>query len=774
MELEKVLEQLQDMKFIEAEVDLYDQDLKLLENILKRLTINTDLKLENLEFTQNCFYSFAIRLLGYEGLEEKNIDFLKDKNLYLSEDEYKNIDLIKSLYSLLKTKTSDGIDFITDLANRGGFYDYNLDRDIPKILYFNGKTQPIFDYEKRIFEKVYVESPLDTDEDGNRDLLLTYIIRPMESEKGMKVPVIYVASPYMLGGDDDGYILHNIDNNLEIIEETDFEYEDIKFKGKKLRVPKRRKVVSKSKAKIINEQVEFEAITPWYKYFISRGYALVLAGGIGTRGSDGLRTCGSIEETISTISIIRWLNNNLNAFTSRKDNIAVEPYWTNGNVGMIGKSYLGTLAIAASTTGVKGLKTVVPEAAISNWYNYYRSNGLVSSALDWQGDDADLLAEYCLSRVFDSEDYEKIKDKFKAKKQEILEQSDRRTGNYNEFWDERNYLNKVKNIDSSVLIVHGLKDWNVKPRQFHDFWEKMKNYNIEKKMILHRGDHIYINDHATIDFTSYLHDWFDYYLYEKDNSVLDKYPNVLVQSNIDTKKWYSSGDWPFEDTHYKKLYISELGKIQRVQDNYSIILDIEDNLEKLNINREKIDEDRWVNDLLLNPMKKNTNRLVYLSDELDKDLIISGCPKVEFNLSCGSKTGIISAMLVDYGILNRPTLELNTVKKDAINLGINAGSMDSKDFKLEEKASEFEIITRESINIQNRKSIINKENIEEDKFYNYNIEMEPMFFKVPKGHKIGLVIYSTDLQLTQRPLEVTNFKIEQSSIILSLPVVNSI
>lgn len=53
MQLEKVLEQLQDMKFIEAEVDLYNQDLKLLENILKRLTINTELKLENLEFTQD-------------------------------------------------------------------------------------------------------------------------------------------------------------------------------------------------------------------------------------------------------------------------------------------------------------------------------------------------------------------------------------------------------------------------------------------------------------------------------------------------------------------------------------------------------------------------------------------------------------------------------------------------------------------------------------------------------------------------------------------------
>ena len=33
-----------------------------------------------------------------------------------------------------------------------------------------------------------------------------------------------------------------------------------------------------------------------------------------------------------------------------------------------------------ATTGVEGLKTIIPVSAISSWYDYYRANGLVVAA----------------------------------------------------------------------------------------------------------------------------------------------------------------------------------------------------------------------------------------------------------------------------------------------------------------------------------------------------------------------------------------------------------
>ena len=56
---------------------------------------------------------------------------------------------------------------------------------------------------------------------------------------------------------------------------------------------------------------------------------------------------------------------------------------------MIGKSYDGTLANAVAATGVQGLETIVPISAISSWYDYKRSNGVV-----YNYDYASWLANY--------------------------------------------------------------------------------------------------------------------------------------------------------------------------------------------------------------------------------------------------------------------------------------------------------------------------------------------------------------------------------------------
>ncbi|MCB8599970.1 hypothetical protein LJE10_17605, partial [Blautia sp. DFI.9.9] len=40
---------------------------------------------------------------------------------------------------------------------------------------------------------------------------------------------------------------------------------------------------------------------------------------------------------------------------------------------------------------------------------------------------------------------------------------DRQTGNYNDFWERRNYRKQIDQIKASVMMVHGLNDDNVKP-----------------------------------------------------------------------------------------------------------------------------------------------------------------------------------------------------------------------------------------------------------------------------------------------------------------------
>ena len=123
---------------------------------------------------------------------------------------------------------------------------------------------------------------------------------------------------------------------------------------------------------------------------------------------------------------------------------------------MTGKSYLGTLATAVATTGVAGLETVISEAAISDWYQYYRDNGLVIAPGGFPGEDMDVLAELVYSRMHDAADWHRTKDQWTAFQAQTDQMMDRESGNYNAYWDARNYLPHVSDIKADVVMVLSL------------------------------------------------------------------------------------------------------------------------------------------------------------------------------------------------------------------------------------------------------------------------------------------------------------------------------
>lgn len=49
-------------------------------------------------------------------------------------------------------------------------------------------------------------------------------------------------------------------------------------------------------------------------------------------------------------------------------------------------------------------------------------------------------------------------------------------------------------------------------------------------MILHQGEHIYINDLKGFDYTDIMHSWLDYWLYEINNDVMKKFQMFLFKA----------------------------------------------------------------------------------------------------------------------------------------------------------------------------------------------------------------------------------------------------
>ncbi len=94
----------------------------------------------------------------------------------------------------------------------------------------------------------------------------------------------------------------------------------------------------------------------------------------GTARSTGCPTTGGPEDTASVRAVVDWLNGRAKAFYA--DGRAAVASWSTGNVGMLGVSYNGTLPNAAAAANIPGVKTIVPIAAISSWYEYARDQGI--------------------------------------------------------------------------------------------------------------------------------------------------------------------------------------------------------------------------------------------------------------------------------------------------------------------------------------------------------------------------------------------------------------
>ena len=68
----------------------------------------------------------------------------------------------------------------------------------PPVVVENGVTQPVFGYADAVRERLWVESPFDSDANGVLDLIAIDIKRPAATELGLEVPVIMDAEPVLL------------------------------------------------------------------------------------------------------------------------------------------------------------------------------------------------------------------------------------------------------------------------------------------------------------------------------------------------------------------------------------------------------------------------------------------------------------------------------------------------------------------------------------------------------------------------------------------------
>ena len=287
--------------------------------------------------------------------------------------------------------------------------------------------------------------------------------------------------------------------------------------------------------------------------FVSHGYAFAKVASRGTSFSGGCMGTFSLEEQQDYHEVVEYFG--------------TQP-WSNGNVSIIGLSYVGTTPWGAASFGSEHLRTIVPISGVTSWFHlgfrngsaeprtpihmplYWAQYGVGLQALEtMQGDDpAHLLDNVCPTP------FEGIAASYYS----IL-MGDPGPGPFAQYWADRDLRQRViDNYDGSVLVVQGLQDWNVNSDMVFPFVNQLQANGTEVKMLLGQWTHSWPDsansrdEHLRWDFAEVLLRWFDHYLKGTGEPTG---PWVDVEDG--TGAWRTETRWPPTDRAWTPFHLGE-------------------------------------------------------------------------------------------------------------------------------------------------------------------------------------------------------------------------
>ena len=682
------------------------------------------------EWSPNIFYTVALQLLGFRYF----IDF-EDTDSFLKEVqfpiEYGN--LVENLYHLLNTRTVKGNLLIDQLVSDGLIPEDN------QYHYFNGKSLATFTSHDAIREVVYVESRVDTDKDGLPDLVKVSIIRPRYEGK---IPAVMTASPYHQGTNDKASdkALYNMNVDLEVKEPHTIQVE----------VPQLELVDPVGSAELVDEAEEtLTHINSSYTlndYLLPRGYANLYVSGVGTKDSQGLMTNGNYQQIEAYKNVIDWLNGRCRAFTDHTRKRQVKADWSNGKVATTGISYLGTMSNGLATTGVDGLEVIIAEAGISSWYNYYRENGLVTSPGGYPGEDFDSLAELTYSRNLLGGDYLHHNAAHQADLDIVKKELDRASGDYNQFWHDRNYLLHADQVKAEVVFTHGSQDWNVKPLHVFNMFQALPT-SIKKHLFYHNGAHVYLNNWQSIDFRESMNALLSKKLLGYDSSY--ELPTVIWQDNTGEQSWTSLDDFG-NQTNQRTFSLGDDEKV--IQNRY-----------------ETKDYERYgkAYPTFLSDLYQDKAQQVTIDLPIEEDLHLNGKARLHLRLHSSTNKGLLSAQLLELGSKKylQPypaVLSVRTLDNGRYHMLDNLTELPFKD-------AGQRVISKGYLNLQNRHDLLEVEAVTPGEWMEFDFELQPTIYKLEKGATLRLVLYTTDFEITVRDQTDYQLTIDLAQSSLHLP-----
>lgn len=291
--------------------------------------------------------------------------------------------------------------------------------------------------------------------------------------------------------------------------------------------------------------------------YVPHGYAVAQVSVFGTGNSNHCMDLMGTDEQRGIDAAVSYLG---------------EAAWSNGKVGLIGKSYDGSTPWQAATFGNPYLATIVPMSGLIGVHELMWRNGSMeargpimhngvygSFGIDGDGGDAENLCEgYIEGYVNGPAAYQ--------------------TGGMvayagNTYWTERSFLSRVlENYQGSIYIIQGMQDWNVDPHMAFPIHQQVEEAGIEIKTLAGQWAHDYpdrIEGHSSQgsgrgaeaypytlrwDWADEMLYWFDWYLKGEGRA-----PTLGVEMQDNRGGWRFETTYPAPDTEYLAINGADMG-----------------------------------------------------------------------------------------------------------------------------------------------------------------------------------------------------------------------
>ncbi|MEA3191280.1 MAG: X-Pro dipeptidyl-peptidase [Thermoplasmata archaeon] len=264
--------------------------------------------------------------------------------------------------------------------------------------------------------------------------------------------------------------------------------------------------------------------------FVPHGYAVAQVSVFGSGLSNHCMDLMGNAEQLGIDAAVTWLGTQ---------------EWSNGKVGLVGRSYDGSTPWEAATFGNEHLATIVPISGLIGMHDLMWRNGSAETrgpimhnvVYGTFGIDTPDPTGPEGPQVDDGEMVENLQTLCPDYVAGLPEGAgatvtgDQVVPAVNPYWAERSFLPRaLANYKGSVYLIHGLQDWNVDPHMAFPTYQKLEAAGLEVKGLFGQWNHMYPDrpsEHVSTpdgegheaypasvryDWAQDLLEWFDHYL----------------------------------------------------------------------------------------------------------------------------------------------------------------------------------------------------------------------------------------------------------------------